>query len=120
MGFASSSKISLLPLFDVIPRTFPFVVEIALHYPSVPAHPCHESRGGKPRPVATITMSLAQNRKTIPWRVAQDLRAPVADSDLVAMSGVDNIRADETQDYQNRQYSEEQKRDHESLPSSSC
>ena len=39
MGFASSSKISLLPLFDVIPRTFPFVVEIALHYPSVPAHP---------------------------------------------------------------------------------
>ena len=65
--------------------------------------------------MATITMSLAQNRKTIPWRVAQDLRAPVADSDLVAMSGVDNIRADETQDYQNRQYSKEQKRDHESL-----
>jgi hypothetical protein len=47
--------------------------------------------------VATITMSLAQNRKTIPWRVAQDLRAPVADSDLVAMFAVDNIRADETQ-----------------------
>jgi hypothetical protein len=117
MGFASSSKISLLPLFAVIPRTFPFLVEIALNYPPVPARPW---RHRATRPVATITMSLAQNRKTIPWRVAQDLRAPVADSDLVARSGVDNIRADETQDYQNRQYSEEQKRDHESLPSPSC
>jgi hypothetical protein len=46
-------------------------------------------------------------------------RDPVADSDSVAMSGVDNIRADETQEYQNRQYSEEQNRDHESLPSCS-
>jgi len=44
---------------------------------------------------------------------------PGADSDLVAMPGVDNIRADETQEYQNRQYREEQKRDHESLPSTS-
>ena len=65
-------------------------------------------------------MSLAQNRNAIAWRVAQDLRAAVADSALVAMSGLDNIRADEAQEYQNRQYSEEQKRDHESLPSSSC
>lgn len=69
--------------------------------------------------MATITVSLAQNRKTIPCRVAQDLRAPVADSDLMAMSGTDNVRADETQDYQYRQYREKQKRDHESLPSCS-
>jgi hypothetical protein len=40
-------------------------------------------------------------------------------SRLVAISEVDNIRADETQEYQNRQYSEEQQRDHEILPSSS-
>jgi len=39
---------------------------------------------------------------------------------LVAMSGLDHIRADETQKYQNRQYSEEQKRDHDCLPSSLC
>jgi hypothetical protein len=43
----------------------------------------------------------------------------LGDADLVAMSGLDNIRADETQEYQNRQYTEEQNRDHESLPSSS-
>jgi len=35
----------------------------------------------------------------------------------MAMFWLDYIRADETQEYQNRQYSEEQKRDHESLPS---
>ena len=64
-------------------------------------------------------MPLAQNRKTLPVEDEQGLRAPVADIDLVAVSEVDNIRADETQEYQNRQYSEEQKRDHESLPSSS-
>jgi hypothetical protein len=34
------------------------------------------------------------------------------------MSRVDSIRADEAQKHQNRQNSEEQKCDHESLPSS--
>ena len=38
--------------------------------------------------------------------------------DSAAMSGVDNIWADKTQKYQNRRYSEEQKRDHKNLPSS--
>ena len=82
MGFASSSKISLLPLFAGIPRTFPFVVEIALHYPGVSiaplAPPCHESRGGKSGPAANLTMSLAQNRKTVPVEgCAVSTRSPV-------------------------------------------
>jgi len=38
-----------------------------------------------------------EKRYPYPCRVAQCLGVPVADSDLVAMSAVDNIRADETQ-----------------------
>jgi hypothetical protein len=53
-------------------------------------------------------MSLAQKSKE---HSAGELRKicafPGTDTDLVAMSGVDNIRSDETQEYQNRQYSEE-------------
>ena len=64
-------------------------------------------------------MPLAQNRKTLPVEGEQGLRAPVADINLMATFEVDSIWADETQEYQNRQSSEEQKRDHESLPSSS-
>jgi len=60
-------------------------------------------------------MPLAQNRKTLPVEDEQGLRAPVADIDLMAMSEVDNIRADEAQKYQNRQNREKQKRDHRSL-----
>jgi hypothetical protein len=119
MGLAGSSKVSFLLLFDVIPEPFPFVVKL----PSVSAQPwhppCHESRSGVSRDLSSqITVSLVQIRKTIPAEGCAVCACRRHALDLVTMPGVDHIRTDETQEYQNRQYSQEQKRDHERLPSS--
>jgi hypothetical protein len=68
--------------------------------------------------VATITVSLVEIRKTTPAEGCAVCACRRRALDLVTMPRVDDIRTDETQKYQNRQYREEQKRDHESLPSS--
>jgi len=79
MALVSSSKVTFFLPFNFIPEPSPLMVEL-LSTSSDPNTSAPRVPTGEPGPAATLTVSLAQNRKTIPAEgLAACVVAPVSD-----------------------------------------
>jgi hypothetical protein len=65
-----------------------------------------------------LCQHITTRQPATPYNVISRRNAACRGLNSMTMPRVDNIRARETQKHQNRQYADEQKRDHERLPSS--